>query len=274
MGKKLSHNPVSTHWRAMSCPSCLSAWARSTTVSRTAADYETCTPKCSRGEDLYNYTSSAPCGNACIRRWAKSSQGARWDGPRWPPSNHPTFHPTAKGQGETAFMPKGCDTDALASNDKVSFKDKMRMRKDQGTDTDKIALWNVLGLQGGQRSPQFPTPLFLSSLTCGRKFSEPHMRRAVCCRMAKCPYPVAHPSLLVTNVKLDESVYTDDAGAEFDSPCFWWAQDAGSEWIDGNTGLVRGSDGMQSVLQTKRSQPSAEYRAKREEVLAWVVRSL
>ena len=29
---------------------------------------------------FHMYVSSAPCGNACIRKWGKSSFGARWDG--------------------------------------------------------------------------------------------------------------------------------------------------------------------------------------------------
>ena len=31
---------------------------------------------------FHMYVSSAPCGNACIRKWGKSSFGSRWDGLR------------------------------------------------------------------------------------------------------------------------------------------------------------------------------------------------
>eukprot|EP01134_Creolimax_fragrantissima_P005030 CFRG5030T1 len=50
------------------------------------------------------------------------------------------------------------------------------------TCSDKIAKWNVLGLQGGLLS-HYLHPVFMSSLTVGRKFSEVHCRRAMCCRL-------------------------------------------------------------------------------------------
>jgi hypothetical protein len=51
--------------------------------------------------------------------------------------------------------------------------------------SDKIARWNVLGLQGRRLARQL-APVYLASLTVGRKFSRPHAERAFCCRLEAC----------------------------------------------------------------------------------------
>ena len=54
--------------------------------------------------------------------------------------------------------------------------------------SDKIASWNALGLQGSLLST-FYQPLLLSTVTVGRKFSELHACRALCCRLQDFCYP-------------------------------------------------------------------------------------
>jgi len=113
------------------------------------------------------------------------------------------------------------------------------------------------------------------------------MRRAVCCRMQRCPNSllVSHPSLLVTKVKFDESVYTGaDAGAQFEeAPTFWWAHKVGYEHLDPTTGLKmnEGNEedgnedgGAPSLLVTRRTQAREAYKRKRDELLAWVYHTL
>jgi Adenosine-deaminase (editase) domain len=53
------------------------------------------------------------------------------------------------------------------------------------TCSDKILRWNVLGIQGSLLVSLLvdETPLFLSSVTVGRKFNEVTCRRAFCCRL-------------------------------------------------------------------------------------------
>ena len=63
--------------------------------------------------------------------------------------------------------------------------------------SDKIASWNVLGLQGSLLST-FYQPLLLSTVTVGRKFSELHASRALCCRLQDFCYPTGK---LDVNVK-------------------------------------------------------------------------
>lgn len=48
--------------------------------------------------------------------------------------------------------------------------------------SDKLARWNVLGLQGCLLS-QFVEPIYMSSLTLGALYDAGHLARAVCCRM-------------------------------------------------------------------------------------------
>jgi hypothetical protein len=51
--------------------------------------------------------------------------------------------------------------------------------------SDKIARWNVLGLQG-RRLARRLVPVYLTSVTVGRKFSRLHAERALCCRLVAC----------------------------------------------------------------------------------------
>ena len=51
------------------------------------------------------------------------------------------------------------------------------------TCSDKVARWNVLGLQGGLLKAVLPAPIYLRSITIGHKFSRPHATRALCCRL-------------------------------------------------------------------------------------------
>ena len=169
--------------------------------------------------------------------------------------------------------------------------------------SDLIAAWNVLGVQGallrcpvrpatlptppapapnaalsvGAETPQaalagwgyLAAPLFVHTLTVGRKYSHPHLARAVCCRVAlahqalsrkeaaiaravdgaQTPAPAAArvnpPVLLCTAVPLDTTARDADAAAAFhESRCALWvashgpcdaADSAHAVWLAGGT---------------------------------------
>jgi double-stranded RNA-specific adenosine deaminase len=133
------------------------------------------------------------------------------------------------------------------------------------TCSDKICRWNYLGLQGSLLMSVLEEPLYISTLTVGRKLTECICRRAVCCRMeggkqrqpsdaAANGYRMNHPAILGTAVYMDESgvveTNADTVGQDvrFHSPLSWawWSstsetdEDSSStlECIDGSTGLL------------------------------------
>ena len=92
--------------------------------------------------------------------------------------------------------------------------------------SDKICRWNCLGLQGSLLMSVLDGPIYMTTLTVGRKFSREVCRRAVCCRADGFGsrkwrkssnddddddnaddlgnYKLNHPTLMETNVYMDE----------------------------------------------------------------------
>jgi len=104
--------------------------------------------------------------------------------------------------------------------------------------SDKIALWNVVGVQG-RLLRSILAPVFFSTLTVGRKFHRKHLGRAVCCRLQELAN-INHPVLLCTSVKLHDGAIDADFKASFDQArtCLaWCVRDDKLDVIDGETGL-------------------------------------
>lgn len=142
------------------------------------------------------------------------------------------------------------------------------------TCSDKIARWNCLGLQGKLLMHFLESPLYLSTITVGRKFSQVIAERALCCRLQDFSYPVkkkgvdsilkvSHPAMLCTSIKFDKGSITTvdtscvkvsdiginaDTGAHFDEKrCFCWFASteaktdnaaASAMILDSDTGLI------------------------------------
>jgi len=136
------------------------------------------------------------------------------------------------------------------------------------TCSDKILLYNYLGIQGSLLAELLETPLFLTSIIVGRKHSDRHVERAVCCRGTYKPKsqrahnpPVRHISCMGTSVILDSSTLQTSAlatataaaaGAVFSAACTGaWLAAHGEFEIDelnGLTGYL--NDGQASRIST------------------------
>lgn len=158
---------------------------------------------------LHFYSSSAPCGNATLKKFAKM-QKEKFDaslGPdEWPRNKtHEMINGHAIREGQFSLLlkkdnstsvcevmpiddgptkPKGKRWPANESDDwcppGCTIADTKR--GSIHTCSDKLARWNCLGLQGSLLSSMVDSPLHMSTLTVGRKMTNVICRRAVCCR--------------------------------------------------------------------------------------------
>ena len=111
--------------------------------------------------------------------------------------------------------------------------------------------------------PLLESPLYMTTLTVGRKFSRAICQRALCCRAEgfRCSfnekYKLNHPALMETNVYMDDTGTHDMGGvkligedASFDSTlCWaWWPSKGGNaDCIDGKTGLVTNCSNEETI---------------------------
>jgi len=156
--------------------------------------------------------------------------------------------------------------------------------------SDKLCRWNCLGLQGSLLMAVLEAPLYMTTLTVGRKFSRAICQRAVCCRAegfrsrregesdndgVDCDgqFRVNHPVLMETSVYLDETgvhkmegIKSIGKDANFESTyCWvWWPgknPKCGylADCVDGKTGfLIRYEDDIDDSADEKRLNQSTE----------------
>ena len=143
------------------------------------------------GMRFHFYSSSVPCGNASIKRWAHPKRPKRRNLPadQYPTDPHPRFHVMQPEQGQVAPLVK---LERKQTQDVPSFlpivvaPGTAPVGRGFGvtlTCSDKIALYNALGVQGCLLSCFFP-PIYIRTVTVGRKFSEKTCQR-LCCRLAE-----------------------------------------------------------------------------------------
>ena len=108
------------------------------------------------------------------------------------------------------------------------------------TCSDKLAVWSCVGVQGAALMSRgmLTTPVYLASVTVGRKFNQAILRRALCCRMhgfqserevctkGGTAFEVRHPSVMCTAVPFDLGTYAKGEGAVFDrrEALAWWLE--------------------------------------------------
>ena len=233
---------------------------------------------------FHMYTSSTPCGNAAIKRWAKGAKEKFTDGLgqfQTPPGSEEHGSPSwsAVKEGQIAFLykrdPGSCvspngdtrgATELTGVTDTTGATELTTTNTNTGsmnavpcecvppsfvppgtwtsgrvlTCSDKLAVWSCVGVQGAALMSRgmLTTPVYLASVTVGRKFNQAILRRALCCRMhgfeserevctkGGTGFEVRHPSVMCTAVPFDLGTYAEGEGAVFDrrEALAWWLE--------------------------------------------------
>lgn len=229
------------------------------------------------GVTLHMYSSTAPCGNATLKKFAKMEKERfieHLGDNEWPTTPHEVISPHSWKLGQFSLLLKrdtrpnllrpSDDSANSASTPSCSGDTANRLQtaasprnkqknvvccypleitcppgtcsvgNERGvvhTCSDKICRWNCLGLQGSLLSSLLKEPLYLSTLTVGRKLTACICRRAVCCRIGNdgdwmswpnitqsqqaaspqqpSPFHLVHPAILGTCVYVDEDAAID-----------------------------------------------------------------
>ena len=193
---------------------------------------------------LHMYCSSTPCGNSTIKKFAslqKEVYCTTLSNDTWPSNHHNHLENRTPVVGHSIplgqfalLVKKDPSSTGMTAATNVARGPKERtwpiyqttawcppgtttVWSNQGslhTCSDKIARWNYLGYQGSLLSAYLQEPIYITTITVGRKFSSVTCRRAVCCRLD------AHMNVSTKNkskkrVKMDQEC--DDT---IDSVCF------------------------------------------------------
>lgn len=171
------------------------------------------------GVTIHMYSSSTPCGNSVIKKFAQLSKErfqSHLNKNQWPQVYHDPIPAHSIHLGQFSLLVKkdynagkkdstGDDQDGC-KHEQIFHPPLSRKQKSwpsitddgwcpPGTSTvyhgkgtihtcsDKICRWNCLGLQGSFLASLLKDgPIFMTSITVGRKFSNCVCRRAICCR--------------------------------------------------------------------------------------------
>ncbi|NXH10455.1 DSRAD deaminase, partial [Bucco capensis] len=189
------------------------------------------------------YISTAPCGDGALFDKSCSDQASQGS----PGQHQPLFETPKQGKLRTK-VENGEGTIPVESSDIVPTWDGIQHGERLRTMScsDKILRWNVLGLQGALLS-HFLEPVYLSSVTLGYLYSQGHLSRAICCRVARgrsvlqeklqAPYHINHPQ--VGRVSVYDSAR--QTGKTKESSVNWCLADEREvEVLDGTKGKVEG----------------------------------
>ncbi|KFP67835.1 Double-stranded RNA-specific adenosine deaminase, partial [Cariama cristata] len=189
------------------------------------------------------YVSTAPCGDGALFDKSCSDQASVVGQAQ----HQPLFENPKQGKLRTK-VENGEGTIPVESSDIVPTWDGIQHGERLRTMScsDKILRWNVLGLQGALLS-HFIEPVYLSSVTLGYLYSQGHLTRAICCRVARdgnalqenlrAPYHINHPE--VGRVSVYDSAR--QTGKTKESSVNWCLADESEvEVLDGTKGKVDG----------------------------------
>ncbi|NXQ82802.1 DSRAD deaminase, partial [Nyctibius grandis] len=199
--------------------------------------------KIKSGVTFHLYISTAPCGDGALFDKSCSDQASVVGQAQ----HQPLFENPKQGKLRTK-VENGEGTIPVESSDIVPTWDGIQHGERLRTMScsDKILRWNVLGLQGALLS-HFIEPVYLSSVTLGYLYSQGHLTRAICCRLARdgnvlqeklhAPYHINHPE--VGRVSVYDSAR--QTGKTKESSVNWCLADESEvEVLDGTKGKVDG----------------------------------
>jgi len=224
------------------------------------------------GVTLHFYSSSAPCGNAVLKKFAKMEKET-FNGDlgvnEWPMTKHEPVQAHSIRLGQLSLLVKKDSTaEKVITNMNTEAKGKVWPANQNddwcppGTSivafrqgslhscSDKVCRWNCLGLQGSLLASVLEIPLYMSSITVGRKLTGCICRRALCCRAdgfgqvrkrkhssrdgsdnSSAPsskYSLQHPAVMGTGVYMDDTGTIDmsnaherDQDVRFDCSLAW-----------------------------------------------------
>ncbi|NXS98956.1 DSRAD deaminase, partial [Jacana jacana] len=207
------------------------------------------------GVTFHLYISTAPCGDGALFDKSCSDQASV----AGQAQHQPLFENPKQGKLRTK-VENGEGTIPVESSDIVPTWDGIQHGERLRTMScsDKILRWNILGLQGALLS-HFIEPVYLSSVTLGYLYSQGHLTRAICCRLARdgntlqgrlqAPYHINHPE--VGRVSVYDSAR--QTGKTKESSVNWClADDSEVEVLDGTKGKVDGAKLEVSRLSKRR----------------------
>jgi len=131
---------------------------------------------------FHMYISTAPCGDGALFS-PRDNEIYELDQSDAPKQHRPTFTSSVQGvlrtkmEGGEGTIPMEPDMEPQTW-DGIIRGERLRTM----SCSDKIAKWNVTGIQGALLS-QFLEPIYLSSVTLGYLFDFGHLSRALCCRL-------------------------------------------------------------------------------------------
>ena len=196
-----------------------------------------------RAFDFWFYTSQTPCGDSAVYSYGHEQ---RYTNVIWKGQNSGHFRVKLEA-GQGTLMPK----EMIQSIDGLKLGD----RAIHHSCSDKLAKWNVLGVQGTLLS-RLIDPVYIAGIIIGDVFSHGHICRALCCRShyalkltnAALPHPFAprHPRIRHNQLQIPRSLKIMKRGK---LSCNWAEHDSFVEVIDGTTGRLE--DGTKSRICKK-----------------------
>ncbi|XP_077986401.1 uncharacterized protein LOC144440849 [Glandiceps talaboti] len=237
-----------------------------------------------QGITFHLYISTAPCGDgAQFSRGDSSGEalaGTRCEDFTGNASHQPTFTKSIQGllrtkmEGGEGTIPIDPDS-SVQTWDGIIRGERLRTM----SCSDKIARWNILGLQGALLT-HFIEPIYLASVTLGSLYHHGHLSRALCCRLSHksqdreynstlpAPYQLHHPQLGCVTA-FDPPRETEKTKA---LSINWCINDPKAEVTDGTKGRCLERTGQSNVSQVAKASLYKEFRSvcekmKRQDVL-------